>query len=898
MMDDAHHIQPFLISTQSTTCLGQNWTKWLRSFNYMVKGKGIKSAEEKFALLLHLAGEEIQDLYDTFPTPSSSSKETVYENLVNLLNDYFLPKKNKTYERHVFRGMKQQSDSVDTFLTKLKTQANKCEFGSQLDENVREQLIEGCEDKELRRRILEKGDEADLQEIIRMAKSLETGRAHEKAFDSSGQSQEVNKLHCVNQERKQVTASQVKEEQRWQGYKRNSNKNYGQRTSQNSGNQLQNVQRCYRCNGTGHFAKSPTCPARNATCRKCNNRGHYAECCRTRSNPSRVNQIFTTGENEEEKENFVFNLTHKAIGAGNLVEIRLGGVKIEVLADSGANVNVVDTETWKYLKRQGIQCKSWKSDGMLYPYGHKDGLAVIGKFHTEVCHDQRKIEATFLVFEGNGQPILGLETAEKLGVMRLNVNTLETVNPKLYEGVGKLKNFKLKLHIDPTVTPVAQKCRPTPYQLREKIEKSLDKLLEMDIIEPVDEPSSWVSPIVPVPKKNGELRICVDMRVANQAIQRTRHPIPRIEELIDEMNNAKVFSKLDLKMGYHQIELEEGSREITTFITHKGLYRYKRLMFGMNSAPELYQHTLAQVLSDCEGVINYIDDVVVFGRNEEEHKQRLTKVLEKLEKCGLTLNKEKCQIHLREIEFLGFHISAEGVKPTDEKITAISKARKPKDASEMRSFLGLVSFCARFIPNLANKAEPLRRLTKKGEKFVWGKSQENAFENIKAQLTKAENLSFFDKDAETKLITDAGPYGLGAILIQKRDGKEQVVSYASRTLTDVERRYSQTEKEGLAVVWSCEHFQKYLIGKTFTLATDHKALLNIYAPTSKPSARMERWILRLLPYSFVMQYVKGDENIADSLSRLTVTETEIKHEAENYIYHVAVNATPASLTAK
>lgn len=162
-MDNSHNISLFIISTQSTTCLGQNWAKWLRSFTYMVTGKGIKSADQKFALLLHLAGEEIQDLYDTFPASCSSSKENAYERLIRLLNEHFSPKKNTTYERHRFRGLKQNAETIDVFLTNLKVQANKCEFGGQAESNIREQFIEGCEDKGLRRRILEKGDEADLE---------------------------------------------------------------------------------------------------------------------------------------------------------------------------------------------------------------------------------------------------------------------------------------------------------------------------------------------------------------------------------------------------------------------------------------------------------------------------------------------------------------------------------------------------------------------------------------------------------------------------------------------------------------------------------------------------------------------------------------------------------------
>lgn len=265
-----------------------------------------------------------------------------------------------------------------------------------------------------------------------MAKSLETGRAHEKAYASA--ENQVNKLQ--NFKRKPGNSNQGGGRQQWQGNNKNFKKNFGQRTSQNGGNQNQRreVQKCYRCNNTGHFAKSPTCPARNATCRKCHNRGHYAECCRTRD---KVNQITTAEDNstEEIHENFTFSLRFGS--QNNLVEIQLGGVKLDVLADLGANVNVVDSETWKYLKSQGIRCKSWKYDGVLYPYGHADGLPVIGKFTTRAGHNQESVETIFLVFEGRGQPILGLDSAEKLGVMRLNVHTLKTASPKLYEGVGK-----------------------------------------------------------------------------------------------------------------------------------------------------------------------------------------------------------------------------------------------------------------------------------------------------------------------------------------------------------------------------------------------------------------------------------------------------------------------------
>ena len=204
-----------------------------------------------------------------------------------------------------------------------------------------------------------------------------------------------------------------------------------------------------------------------------------------------------------------------------------------------------------------------------------------------------------------------------------------------FQGVGKLKGYQFKLHIKDDATPVVQAlCRP-PFSLRDKIEKKLDQLESMDIIEKVNSPSSWVSPVVVVPKPNRQVRLCVDMRQANCAVGRERYPIPTIDKVLQDMSRSKVFSKLDLRWGYHQIEYSEESRGITTFITHKGLYRYKRLMFGISSASEKYQQVIQQTLQDIEGPHNISDDIVVHGVTQE-HDERLQRVMTRLTEQGLT----------------------------------------------------------------------------------------------------------------------------------------------------------------------------------------------------------------------------------------------------------------------
>ena len=246
-------------------------------------------------------------------------------------------------------------------------------------------------------------------------------------------------------------------------------------------------------------------------------------------------------------------------------------------------------------------------------------------------------------------------------------------------------------------------------------------------------------------------------------------------------------------------------------------------------------------------------------------------------------------------------LSGNGISCAAEKVEAVTSAREPQNATETRSFLGLVNYCGRFIPNLATISEPLRRLTKAGTPFVFGKEQKEAFDQLKKRLSSAETLGYFDKDAPTQVIADASPVGLGAVLTQMHKDGPRIISYASRSLTDTETRYSQTEKEALALIWACEKFHPYIYGVPFELVTDHKPLEVIYGPKSKPCARIERWVLRMQPYKFEVKYQPGPKNIADHLSRLVKKmETEVKQSSqeEEYVRFVAVSATPNAMTTR
>ena len=819
----------------------------------------------------------------------------MYDQAKKTLEKYFNPQSNVPYERLLFRNMAQnESETIEQYITRLRQKAVTCN-SDKVDEEIRDQVINKCISHTLGRKLLQKGGDLTLADTREIGRALEESERQASSIEGK---QEVNKISSGDRPR-----------------------------GHGNGKYSHTNKQCFACGYKGHIAKDSMCPARFQQCHQCGYTGHFESRCKTKSanrgrgnyrgrgagrgrGQNRQNSIRTVQEDAEDIEEtteFAFNVSTNNIREGK-IDVETGGVKMKMLIDLGATCNVTDRSDWERLKREGIKCKSRKSNKELYVYGGQK-LEVAGSFTATVKTTRKSTQAEFIVIEGQGQPLLSKNTAEELGVIKMglfvnaiqNNNEIFTKYPEAFEGLGKLKDFQLKIPIDHKVPPVAQKLRRVPYQLRGKLEKKLDELEELNIIEKVTTSSSWISPVVIVPKKNGDVRLCIDMRQANTAVKRIKHPIPTIDEVLQDLNNSTMFSKLDIKWAYHQMELDQESRDITTFVMHKGLYRYTRLLFGVSCAPEMYQTVMQNVLQECEGVHNIMDDIIVHGSSAEEHNERLSKVVKILAEKGL--NREKCQLNKPKIEFMGHVLSSRGVGPADVKVKAVVEAREPQTATEVRSFLGLVNYSARYIPDLATISAPLRELTKKKTEFVWGKEQQESFDAVKKRLARAETLGYYQKDAPTKVITDASPVGLGAVLVQEQQNELRVINYASGSLSDVEKKYSQTEREALAIVWAGERFHMYLYGCDFELMTDHKPLEFIYSPKSKPCARIERWVLRMQPYRYTVTYIPGAKNIADSLSRLLSKyqgqrKPNLDEGNEAYVHAIAIAATPIAMTTR
>lgn len=397
-----------------------------------------------------------------------------------------------------------------------------------------------------------------------------------------------------------------------------------------------------------------------------------------------------------------------------------------------------------------------------------------------------------------------------------------------------------------------------------------------------------------VPKKNSGVRVCIDMREANKAISREKHPMPTVDDLMVDLNSSTVFSKLDLSNAYHQLELDESCRYITTFSTHVGLRRYKRLLFGVNAASEIFQKVISDLLADIPGAKNLSDDVIVHGKTQADHDQALGLTLQKLASSGVKLNKDKCIFSVSKITFYGNVFSNVGLSADPEKIKNIVGQAAPKNPAEVRLFLGMTQYVSRYIPQYATLTEPLRQLTRKDIPWSWAQREQTAFDNLKSALSGAQVMAYFDPKKSTEILVDASPVGVAAMLMQ--EGK--VISYASRALTDVEQRYSQTDREMLAIVYGVEHFHLYLFGSEFTVVTDHKPLLGIVKSQKPATAHVERWRLRLMPYQFNLEYRPGkdEQNPADYMSRHPYEQPKRENAAEAYIAFISKHAVPKAMT--
>ena len=658
----------------------------------------------------------------------------------------------------------------------------------------------------------------------------------------------------------------------------------------------------YKCTYCGTKHERKKCPAFGKECTVCHKLNHFASVCKTKQVGSTVHSLADGNETDTDYDEIltvdlepaqdIHALTDAKFPKRIFATLDVGRKPVKFQLDSGASCNVISAET---LQSCLGQVKLNKTTKVLSLY-NQTTVKPVGQCTVELHNRKtdKSYQTEFVVIEERSTPLLGSETIQHMDLIHVRFENILLIDANqrnqpltksqlvhqyadVFEGTGNLKE-PYHLEVDPYVKPVIHAPRKVPLALKTALKEELDRLESLEILTPVTEPTPWVSSLVTVRKPNGSIRVCIDPKDLNKALKRSHYPLPTIDDILPEVNRAKIFSTFDVKNGFWHVELDDESSKLTCFNTPFGRYRWLRLPFGLSSAPEEFQRRQHQVLEGLPGVLTIHDDILVYGEGEtyeeasKDHDAKLHKLMERCRERNVKLNKDKMKLRLEQVPYIGHLLTSQGLKPDPDKVKAILEMPKPVDVAAVRRFIGFVNYLSKFLPRLSEVCEPLRRLTMKDVEWHWTHDQEEAFNRLKQLVTEAPVLKYFEPSQELTLQSDACDTGLGAVLTQNG----QPIAFASRALSDAETRYAQIEKELLAIVFGLEKFHQYTYGRPLTVQSDHKPLEVIYKkPLQRAPKRLQRLLLRLLLYDVTLVYRCGKQmELADTLSRAYLPYTD------------------------
>ena len=864
----------------------EEFRDYICRFESLMIASDIDDAAKKASIFRAVIGCKLFKLLRNKLTPVDPMTAT-FDRMVTVLRNHYEPKKNLLTLRHIFYKTTQKpNESISDFSTRLREKAVQCEFGNNLDMMCQDFFILGLSDESTVQTLLTTSD-LTFNKAVDIAVTRQMAHADARTF------------HKADHDVYTVSSNSRKDD----------SKNYSS-NSKHSNATDNKSKPSSSCSGCGSFHWKKDCPFKDAECFSCGRKGHLKKYCRnkpkgkstSKNNTKGVHKVSSVSKAsksyssyvessnlncDNEYEGEIFNLSSNNFSTRPyIVEVKINGSSLNMELDTGASKSVISKHKYDQLWRKDKPTIS-RSNVNLHTYGGEP-LPVEGEIEVNISTMKcpNPIKANIMIVSGNGPCLLGRDLISILNITSLATNVVSDSQekfklkfPELFApGLGTLKNQTFSLTVDPNIPPKFCKFRTVPYALRAKVEDELDRLVAEGIISPVPF-SRWAAAIVNVIKSDGSIRICGDYKLTvNKAAKVDSYPIPRLEDLFSCLSGNKLFTKLDMTQAYAQLKLSEESKPYTVINTHKGLFQYNRLCFGVSAAPAIFQRAMEQLLCGLPGVVCYLDDILIAGSSVKQHEERVCAVLTRLQDNGLKCKISKCSFGMSEVSYLGYRIGERGILPESGKVTAIAKAPIPTNVKSLQSFLGTMNFYRRFLKNISSVTEPLNKLLRKGEPWKWSKEQQVAFDRAKELLVQSDALVLYDPSKPLTIISDSSSYGIGAVLCHLIDGDERPICFASRTLNDAERNYSQLEKEALAIIFAIKRFHNFVYGRQFKIITDHKPLLGLFSCNKSipvmASGRIQRWALILQAYTFDLQHRSGLLlGTADCLSRLPLAQT-------------------------
>lgn len=864
--------------------VGTDFEAYTEQLGFFFVANGVTDAKQKKAILLTNLPTETYQLAKDLMAPTLLGEDSLtYNAIVERLREQLKPQKSALVARYEFDNRARNAgETVSQYVAVLKHLAMDCKFNDAMRlERLRDRLVSGIRDKRMMSELLKlKLEELTFDIAVAKCLAIEQSYKDVEALQGNKASESIDLLAKSKPGKKLKFKREAKLSEK-----------RGSFSPKRAGDQS-----CYRCLGI-HDHKS--CPFKKEKCHHCNKTGHIVRACKSKKKETQVSQppVNYVDSDDGDSDDYLASLEVNNVGDKDHViwvnpEIQGKVVKMEL--DTGSAVSVLP---YKQYKEHFNHVKLSKSLVTLKTYtGQK--ITPKGEMRCNVKFKGQEKELNLQVVETQGPALFGrdwlsniqlnwgeiktfkLSKTSEGGMARKVDQLLQKYESVFSENLGTLKGYKADLKVEEGCQSSFHKPRQVPYALRPKVEAELTRLEKEGILSKV-EYSEWATPIVPVVKRNGSVRVCGDFKVSvNPVLLAEQYPLPRIEDIFANLAGGRHFSKLDLRQAYHQMEVTERSKELLTINTHKGLFRYNRLVFGISSSPAIWQRAIDQVLQGIPGTQCILDDMIVTGKTDEEHLENLESVLKRLQDAGLKANKEKCEFFKDRVQFCGHEIDKEGLHKTQEKIEAVVSAPRPENVSQLRSFLGLVNYYNRFLPNASTVLHPLHQLLEQNNEWQWTERCERAFTEAKRMITSEQVLTHYDPALPVRLACDASPTGIGAVLSHvMSDGSERPVAFASRSLTKTERRYAQIDKEALSIVWGVKRFHVYLYGRRFTLITDHKPLTAIFHPErgvpAMTAARLQRYALFLSGFDYIIEYKSTTKHCnADGLSRLPLQQKE------------------------